>query len=150
MQAPTGSAGSAIPSPDDILPPPPEEDRLSHGISAEEQAVSPVSRTEEEEPIGELPTDAGPLPEETGEVYPVATGEVLPVNTGDIEIEPAEELDEIEEELGRDSHKPPPPPAMSKAGRKVEARGVCDICGGDPVWYPDQQRWYCEHCRHFL
>ncbi|MCD6498493.1 MAG: hypothetical protein J7M25_09375 [Deltaproteobacteria bacterium] len=66
------------------------------------------------------------------------------------EIEPAEELEEIEAEADRDPSKPPPPPDQAKAGKKAVARGVCDICGRDPVWYPDHQRWYCEHCHKFL
>ncbi len=146
VQAAAPTPVPSVPSPDDVLPPPPTEGPLTgeDDILGDERESTLEAQTEDyqqDEQLGTLPEEAGHLPEETGEVFPV--------HTGDIEIEPADELEEIEEEV-RDPHKPPPPPPMSKAGKRVQARGVCDICGGEPVWYPEQQRWYCEHCKHFL
>jgi len=66
-----------------------------------------------------------------------------PVDEEDLIIEDAllEEAPDLAEKL--DS--PPPAPRG-----EVKSDGVCHVCGRNPVWSQERQRWFCEHCSRFL
>ncbi len=128
-------AGDLPPPPDDLPPPPGDfgEPGEPPGGPAEELGRG------DSVPPARPPGLEGVAVEEDG----------LPIHTGDIEIEEIaepEELIEPVEELAEEAGGPPPPPTAGG----IRPRGVCDTCGGDPIWKPENQRWYCPSCRKFL
>ena len=66
-----------------------------------------------------------------------------PVDEEDLIIEDvlAEEAPDLAEKMDA------PPPAEKG---QVKSDGVCHVCGRNPVWSRERQRWFCEHCRRFL
>jgi hypothetical protein len=78
-----------------------------------------------------------------------ATSPAPKLDEKDIEIEDALDAELRAEGAQHDEAAEDGPPPTPKSGR-VQSQGVCHVCGRNPVWSPDRQRWYCEYCKRFL
>jgi formamidopyrimidine-DNA glycosylase len=99
---------------------------------------------------------AGPIPGDGDKTEPAPTVGEQELEVAEIKEEDLEIEDAIDEELAKEaSAKPDDGSAHDEAAgsskkRRVTSQGVCHVCGRNPVWTSERQRWYCEHCQRFL